>query len=299
MNSINWNLIRSFLSVAHEGSLSAACKSLGVSQPTLSRDIQAIEKSLKLQLFKRSTQGLLLTEAGRNLVEAAAGMDSAAQQFERLATGLSEQLEGDVRISANEIIGIFLLPAAIAEFRRQHPGVQVECVIDNHASNISKREADIALRMFRPSQVDLVAQRLPDMSLGFFAHQDYVQQYGDPQSVDEIRTHSLIGFDRNTEFIDEASKMGMRFSANDFALRTDHMLAQINLARSGAGIVGTHIRLAQHWPELKPVMQWIPLPALEFWLVCHSDTQYNSRIRALMRFLANWFREDAYRGILL
>jgi DNA-binding transcriptional LysR family regulator len=295
MNNLNWNLVRSFLTVSRNGSLSAAARELGVSQPTLSRDIQALETATELNLFKRTTQGLQLTEAGQRLVDAATRMNAAADLFSRQASGMSVELQGTVRISANEIVGIYLLPAAIAAFREQHPGVQIEIVITNQASSLSKRQADVALRMFQPSQPDLVARRLPDMELGFYAHRDYLQKYGKPETMEEFQQHTIIGFDENMEYIESAAQLGFQFTRENFALRTDHMLMQINLARAGAGIIGTHVVLAQHWNELQRILQWVELPPLEFWLVCHRDVQYNSRIRSVMQFLAKWFETTPYK----
>jgi len=299
MNNLDWGLIRSFLAVSQTGSLSAAARALGVSQPTLSREIQALESSTGLSLFKRTTQGLSLTEHGRALVETAGHMSDAADRFIRQASGMSVELEGDVRISVNEIVGIYLLPPAIAAFREQHPGVQVEIVITNRASSLSKRDADIALRMFRPSQPDLVARRLPDMEVGFYAHKDYIAKHGEPTNMDEFFQHSILGFDEGMDFINGGRAMGIEFKKQDFALRTDHLLAQLGLLRAGAGIGGTHVEIARHFPELKRVLEFIPLPKMEFWCVCHADVQFNSRIREMMHFLVKWFEKDPYREMLL
>lgn len=299
MNSPEWGKIRSFLAVSRLGSLSAAARELGVSQPTLSREIQALELSTHLNLFRRTTQGLQLTDAGQALVEAAGKMSAAADQFSRQASGLSVELSGEVRISVNEIVGIYLLPPAIAAFRIQHPGVQIDIVISNRVSSLSKREADIALRMFRPTQPDLVARRLPDMELGFYAHRDYIKKHGDPKNIEDFKTHTIIGFDEEMGFIDGAAALGYHFVRDNFALRTDHLLAQLSLMRAGAGINSTHVGLAKHWPELVRVLQWVPLPALEFWCVTHSDVQYNSRIREVMQFLTKWFSEDPYHAVLV
>ncbi|MBI3776823.1 MAG: LysR family transcriptional regulator, partial [Gammaproteobacteria bacterium] len=224
MNSYDWALIRSFLAVARTGSVSAAARLLGVSQPTLSRDVQALETATALNLFKRTTKGLQLTEAGQALMESATRMDDAADQFARQASGMSLDLYGDIRISANEIVGTYLLPPALAALREQHPGVAVEIVITNRASSLSKREADIALRMFQPAQPDLVARRLPDLELGFYAHRAYLQKHGTPATFTELQQHRPIGFDENIEFIDGAAQLGYQFTRNDFALRTDHLL---------------------------------------------------------------------------
>lgn len=298
MNNLNWEWLRAFLAVAQQGSLSAAARQLGQSQPTLSRQIQALEQATHLQLFARSTQGLALTDAGQRLMEAAQNMAHASEDFERQVLGLSERLSGEIRISANEIVGVYLLPPALRAFRELHPGVELELVIANGASSLSKREADVALRMFRPTQGSLVARRLPHLAMGFFAHRDYLARYGSPKSFEELAQHSLIGFDQHMHLMQAGAPAGFKVKREDFALRTDHMLAQVQLLRAGAGIGGTHVGLARHWPELEQIMHWLPLPQLEFWVVCHSDTRYSARIRTLTAFLADWFSPDPYAQIL-
>ncbi len=299
MNNIDWSLIRSFLAVARLGSLSSAARELGVSQPTLSRDIQAIEKQTALNLFRRTTLGLQLTEAGQSLVESAGTMDTAADRFARQVAGMSMELEGNVRLSVNEILGTYLLPAALTIFRQQHPGVQVEVVMTNATSSLSKREADIALRMFQPTQPDLVARHVADMPIGFYAHRDYLAQHGTPTNISEFKQHTIIGFDEGMDFIEGGAHLGYVFTRKHFALRTDNLILQHNLARAGAGIVGTHIGLAQYWPELERLLEDIPLPSYPLWLVCHADVQYNQRIRAMMQFLGEWFADDPYRHALI
>lgn len=294
MNSYDWGLIRSFLAVAQNGSLSAAARALGVSQPTLSRDIQALENATALNLFRRTTQGLQLTETGQSLVEAASRMNSAAELFTRQTVGLSAELTGDVRLSVNELVGCYLLPPALVAFREQHPNVNIEIVVSNAVSSLSKREADIALRMFRPTQPDVVARRLPPIALGFFAHNRYLSRHGTPTHFDDCRTHTLIGFDADTEFIDQASRQGYSMVRDNFAIRTDHLLLQTHLIRAAAGIGVTHVGLAAKWQDVVQVLHDVPLPELEFWIVCHRDVQHNSRIRAAMQFLGAWFEAGAY-----
>lgn len=289
MNNIEWELIRTFLAVAEQGSVSAAARSLGASQPTLSRQIRELERRTRLQLFERSPQGLALTDQGAALLAAASTMGEAAERFSRLAGGLSPELDGDVRISANEIIGYYLLPPLITAFRERNPGVSVEVVITNRASSLSKREADVALRMFRPSQPDLVAARLPDRALGFFAHRDYLARQGAPRSLEELAGHALIGFDEEPAFVETAARLGLELGRADFPLRTDHMLMHIALMRTGAGIGATHVDIASHYPELVRILPDAPLPPLEFWCVCHRDLRLNPRVRALMRFIGEWF----------
>lgn len=297
MNNVHWNLIRTFLTVVKLGSLSAAAKELGCSQPKLTRDIKSLESLTQLNLFKRSTQGATLTESGQLLVEPAQKMNECALSFNRKAAGLSTELSGDIRISVNEMVGLYLLPPVIAEFHQQHPYVNIEIVISNQTSSINKREADIALRMYRPTQPELVVKRLPNMPLGFYAHKDYIKRYGIPENFDDIKSHTIIGFDESTRFIDSAQSQGTKLERSDFKIRTDNILMQINLANAGIGIVATHKEIAKKVFNLQEIMEWVFLPDLQFWIVCHADTQYNTKIIALKQFIINWFKNDAYHGL--
>jgi len=294
MNSVSWDWVRAFIQTAKDGSLSAAAKKLGVSQPTLSRNIQMLEQHTKLQLFQRTTKGLTLTEAGEKLIESAQSMDDASDLFQRQVLGLSEELEGDIRITANEIVGIYLLPAALAAFRKMHPKVQLEIEITNKTTSLTKRDADIALRMYRPTQPDLIARRLSDLPLAFFASKNYIKQHGEPKNIEELKQHHIIGFDKGEEFTRIGKRLGFDFSQHDFQIRTDCLPAQINFARFDSGIVGTHVGLAKQYPELQQVMDWVTFPTLEFWVVCHGDTAYNAKIREFTKFLGQWFSNDEY-----
>ncbi|KAA3620342.1 MAG: LysR family transcriptional regulator [Proteobacteria bacterium] len=298
MNNIDWFLIHTFLAVAEHGSVSAAARAMGASQPTCSRHVRELERQTGLRLFERSAQGLALTEQGESLVEAAVAMGDSADRFSRLASGLSAELDGDLRISANEIVGYYLLPPLLARFRESHPGVRFELVITNRASSLSKREADVALRMFRPNQPDLVISRLPDLELGFFARRDYLARRGVPETFDELKAHTLIGFDEDPTFIEASARMGVDVGRDDFALRTDHMPLHIALMRAGAGIGATHVGIASAYPELVRILPQAPLPRLEFWSVCHRDLQLNPRVRALMRFIREWLGVEPYREVL-
>jgi len=297
MNNISWNLIRSFLMVVNKGSLSAAAKALDVSQPTVSRDIHSLEKYVQQNLFKRNTQGLILTRAGKALTESALKMSEHAESFNRKIHGLSTEIAGNIRISANEVVGICLLPSAVAAFVSLNPAVNVEILITNKTTNLNKCEADLALRMYRPTQPSLIVRRLPDMPLGFYAHQNYIKKHGIPESLKELRQHRIIGFDQATSFIDYSAAAGYQFSRNDFSYLTDSVLMQLNLARSASGIVATHKRLAEQWSELKPVLEWVNLPLMEFWVVCHGDVRGNVKTKAFADFLINWFEQDAYHGL--
>ncbi|TEW51439.1 LysR family transcriptional regulator [Psychromonas algicola] len=291
MNHLSWELIQIFSSVAKLGSLSKAAKALNISQPTLSRQIALLEKKLQITLFERSTQGLKLTDLGAKLIESSEMMQQASEQFVRTASGSIMSLAGNVRVSANEVIGLYYLPEAIAEFNQSYPEIQVEIDISNQSTSLHKRDADIALRMFRPTQPELFAKRLPNIELNFVASNDYLSKHGSPKNLQEIEQHTLIGYDKDPQFIKLIKQLGLPVVEKDFYLKTDFLPLQIELARKGAGITITHKHLIQQWDELNELMTEIKLPHLEFWLVCHADVQHNRRIRVLMSFLTTYLEK--------
>ena len=291
MNQLPWEWLQSFVAVARQGSLSRAAIELQSSQPTLSRHMAALEQKLGVSLFDRSTQGLKLTAAGEKLIESSSAMLQSAQQFQRIASGQQESLSGSIRISANEVVGLYYLPAIIAKFNRQYPLLEVEIDISNSVTSINKRDTDIALRMFRPTQPDLIAKKLQNISLYFSASKDYLRHYGEPQSIDDCSQHWLIGFDRDLTMLKALEKTGWQISPVDFKNRTDSLAMQIELARQGAGICVTHLPIIERYTELQIILQDVPIPKLEFWLVCHADVQHNRKIRLMMDFLNGSFSD--------
>ncbi|PKF80729.1 LysR family transcriptional regulator [Vibrio sp. vnigr-6D03] len=293
--NINWQWVRHFLVVAEQGSLSKAAEALSLSQPTLTRQIQRLEKELGYALFERSTQGLDLTENGVALLASAKRMSESADQFLRSAQGNSGVLKGAIRISVNELFGHFLLPKALVAFHESHPEIEFEVVISNEATNLSKRDADIAVRMFNHRQQDLVSRRLPSIPLGFYAHSAYIERHGLPMGIVDLAKHRLVGFDRMTSFIDEARQHGVELKLNDFCYRTDSLLQHWALLNQGAGIVATHQGLAKTSGELVQVLEVSPISELPCHLVVHQDIQTNTKVRTLLNFLGDWFESHGYQ----
>jgi DNA-binding transcriptional LysR family regulator len=292
---INWQQVRYFLWVADSGSVLKAAQANGVSQPTLSRKIKELESELGYALFKRSTQGLELTLDGSKLLETARKMADAADQFSRLASTRDIELNGDIRVSANEIVAHYLLPQVLFEFNQLYPQIKLDIVVDNYATNLSKREADIAIRMFKPKQVDLVIRRLPSIELGFFAHQTYLDENSSPKTLQELIAHQLIGFDANLSFISEAHRLGFELSRHDFALRSDSMLQQIALMQQGLGIAATHKLLGEELVDVEQVVSDVQLSQLDCYLVSHQDMINDIKMRTFVRFVGDWFDEHGYQ----
>lgn len=284
--SLAWEHVRSFLAVVREGSLLGAARRLKLTQPTIGRHIDLLEDKIGAPLFTRGRDGMILTDKGLNLVTSAEAMGASAEDFERRATGLQETIAGPVRISANEIFGALLLPAILVPFMAEHPEIEIEVEISNAATNLTRRDADVAIRMFRPLRADLIARKIAELPLGLYAHSDYLERHGAPRSVPDLQEHVFIGFDRNAGLIDAAAAVGVRFAASDFQFRCDSILSHVSAIRSGLGIGVTHQGLAARWPGVVRVLSDLDLPALEMWLVCHSDVRTNRRIRLMMDYLA-------------
>jgi DNA-binding transcriptional LysR family regulator len=283
---LSWDHIRTFHAVSHHGSLMAASRQLGLTQPTVGRHIDLLEEQLGFALFIRSRVGMRLTEKGVDLVATASEMLGTATAFERVASGLEERIEGTIRISANEILGALILPGIIAGFMADHPMIEIEIDVSNDVANLLQRDADIAVRMFRPTQNDLVARKIREAPLGLFAHESYLRRHPAPVDAADLREHILLGQDRNPSLIEAYRSIGLDLAPGDFQFRSDSNISTINAIRAGIGIGPLHLCIADLWPDVVQVLPDLPVPSLEFWLACHADVRHNKRIRLVMDFLA-------------
>lgn len=283
---IDWSLYRSFLAVMCEGSLSAAARVLGMTQPSIGRHVDALEQALGVTLFIRAQAGLSPTPVATELLEAVETMAAAVQQAARVASGGKEEERGTVRITASQIMGGEVLPALLTQYREQHPQVTIELVLTNKSEDLLKREADIAVRMIRPTQQALLAKRLGRVDIGMYAHQRYVKAHGMPKSLPELRHHTLIGADQDPTIAALAQQIGLPVSRDDFAFRTDSDLAQLAALRAGMGIGGCQMGVARRDPALMPVLPEVMVFSLDMWLVTHSGLKSNKRVMGLFRFLS-------------
>jgi DNA-binding transcriptional LysR family regulator len=286
MKKLNWELIQSFYIVSEQGSLSKAALILNSSQPTVSRQIALLEKILDVTLFNRSSKGLIITEAGTKFIESCAVMNDASEQFYRIAAGETLALSGSIRLTANEVIGTYYLPDLLVKFSVLYPNISVEVVISNNVTSLHKRDADIALRMIRPSQQNLIAKRLKDIKLNFVASEKYLSLHSEPENLIDAAKHSLIGFDKDPVFIKNITELKWPLTEKNFNFKTDFFPLQIELVKSGAGISILHEHLIKQWPELKVILKDVNIPVMNFWLVCHADVQHNRKIRVMMDFLS-------------
>ncbi|MGP0092200.1 MAG: LysR family transcriptional regulator [Xanthobacteraceae bacterium] len=280
-----WELYRSFLAVLQEGSLTAAARTLRLTQPTVGRHIDQLEQALRVPLFTRSQQGLLATDAALQLEPHARTMAASARALLRAASGEADEVRGTVRLTASEIIGAEVLPPILADFRARFPGIVIELVLSNRNEDLLRREVDLAVRMAQPTQTALVAKRLGAVGLGLHAHRRYVDAHGKPQSFEELAAHPLIGFDRETASVRSLRGTGLTITREMFALRSDSDLAQLAALRAGFGIGACQFGIARRDPDLLHILPEGFAVSLDVWVVMHEDSRASRRVRLLFDHL--------------
>lgn len=281
LETLDWSLIRAFLSVAEHGSLSAAARALGASQPTLGRQIRQLEADLQQVLFQRQPKGLILTDTGAALLAPAQKMREAMQDVAMTAAGLQTGMDGAVRITASESVSMNILPGIIAQLRMDHPGITIDLVPSDSTENLLFREADIALRHYQPEQVELVAKKLGELHFGIYAARSYLDRAGRPSSVAEMLQHPLIGYDRNEEIIQGMHERGMPATRDWFSLRCDSHPVGWELLKAGCGIGFGVACMAKDDPTVEELHFPIDLPTLPVWLVTHQSLRQTPRIAAV------------------
>ncbi|MFA5122378.1 LysR family transcriptional regulator [Zavarzinia sp.] len=289
-----WDHYRSLLAVLETGSLSAAARHLGLTQPTLGHHIAALEAALGVPLFTRSPRGLQPTATARLLRPHAEAMAAAEGALRRAASAEAGGERGTVRITASEVVGGLVLPPYLAEFRRRHPGIVLELSLSNLSEDLLHQAADIAIRMVTPRQEALVARPLGEIHLGLYARADYLAAAGTPARLEDIAGHALIGPDR-----DRAVLRGLGVAAlapEAFTLRLDDQAAQFAFIRAGYGIGVCQCGLAAREPGLVRLLPEAFEARLPVWLVCHEDLRASRRVRLVFDFLAEALADYIVRG---
>lgn len=274
-HTLDWAYIRSFLAVAETGSLTAAAQRTGQSQPTLSRHVKIAEDTLRTSLFTRARHGLTLTEAGRALLGPARAMARASAQFSAVATGQDTKLSGTVRITASVVVSHYLLPRILADLRRAEPDIEIELVPSDSSENLLYREADIALRMYRPTQLDIVTRKIADQSLALYAARDLVDRLGQPETLEDLRAFPFVGFDRSDMIIRAMREIGLNADRHFFGIRCDNQATFWELVRAGAGVGAMQAAIGDGDPAVIRLRFQPGLPSLPIWLAT-SDTLFKS-----------------------
>ena len=284
--NFDWNRARAFLVTAQEGSFSAAARALNTTQPTLGRQVAWLEEELGVALFERTPKGLQLTKSGYELVEYVKAMGEAATNLSRVASGHAETLEGSVCISASEAIAAFVLPPIISRLRTQYPGIEVEIIATNTISDLMRREADIAIRAFRPPQQDLIVKRLNDRHVHLYASSSYLNKLGNPQSPEDLTSADFLEFSRKNQIIPELQKYGFELTKQNFPVYVDNHLVQWELVKQGTGIGFMLQEVGDNEPLVSRVLPDFTAFEVETWLVVHRELNTSRRLRTVFDYLA-------------
>ena len=277
----SWDVYRTFEAVLREGSLSAAARALELTQPSVARHIDALEKAIGVALFVRTPRGLSPTDAALELKPFAELLASTSAALLRTAEGRLGEVRGTVRISASEVVGIEHLPAILTRLRQRHPALTIELALSNALDDLLQRKADIAIRMVRPEQKALVAKRIGFIQVGLHAHRDYLARRGVPTSLDDLRDHDLIGYDSETPAIRAIAQHYPALDRGAFALRVDSDVAQLSAIRAGFGIGICQVPIAASESDLVRVLPGAFTVNLETWIAMHEDLRSSARCRAV------------------
>ena len=293
--SFDWNQARAFLVVAEEGSLTAAAKALGLTQPTLGRQVAALESSLGVALFERVGRGLEPTPAGLELLEDVRAMGEAAGRLSLAATGKAQAVEGLVAITASDVMCAYILPPVLERLREAAPGLEIELVASGQIQDLKRREADIAIRHVQPTQPDLIARALPETTAHLYAASAYLNAFGRPARREDLAEHRFIGFDGAGRLPLALREFGLPVAPEQFRVFCEQGLVSWELVRRGLG-VGVMVReVAEQTPEVEMMLPHLPPIPVPTWLVTHRELRTSPRIRLVFDVLATVFTEAAKR----
>ncbi len=286
MTNPDWNHLRAFLETAETGSLTAAARKLGLTQPTLSRQVAAIEQSLQVTLFERAGQTMVLTAAGVRMLEHARTMGMAAQNLALAASGQSQDVSGLVTVSATDAVATWLLPPVVRKLRDTAPGISLEVVTSNALSDLRRREADVAIRHVRPEQPDLIGRLLRECTAGFYASTEWVARHGHPLTAEQARGLDFIGADRGGRYREQLASNGLSLAADQFKVLSENAVTAWMLVQQGLGIGVMMDQIANRTPQVVRVLDEVAPMRFPCWLVTHRELHTTRRIRVVFDALA-------------
>lgn len=285
--NFDWNRAKAFLVTAEVGSFTAAAASLGLSQPTLSRQVSALETELGVALFEHEGRGIVLTPSGVALAEHVRAMGEAAMQLSIAATGRSQCIEGSVCITTSEIAAAYILPAIIQKLRRKAPKVRIELIASNSTTDLRRREADIAVRFFRPTHPDLIVKKVAEITGRLYASEAYLADIGNPKKLQELDQAEYIEFSESDTITQSLKSIGLNPRASQFPIMTESRVVHWELAKTGLGIAAMPEIIGDNEPLVKRVLPSLMLGRGEVWLASHRELKTSRRVRLVFGFLAD------------
>lgn len=289
--SFDWNQVRAFLATAEEGSFSGAARALKSTQPTIGRQISALEGSLGVTLLERSARGLTLTQAGRELLDHVRAMGEAATLISMVADGQSQDVTGEVTVTATDLMAAAILPAILAPLRQAAPGIRVRIVATGDIRNLMQREADIAIRHVRPNQPDLIARHVGDFRGNLYAATSYLERAGRPRTPREVADHAFVGSPDPDRLIAPLHNHGVPVRAENFVMSSDSNVVEWELVKAGYGISMQPEVLCEAESGIEKVLPNLPSLQFPVWLTTHRELKTNRRIRVVFDTLARGLAE--------
>jgi DNA-binding transcriptional LysR family regulator len=278
-----WDDLRTVLAVARSGSLSGAARSLDIEHSTVFRRLEDIEKRLGTALFERSRSGYLANIHGEAIAEAAKRMEDAALAAERQVLGADSRLTGTVRIATSEMLGAYLLPLLLEEFLDAHPQIEIEVDISNQKVDLTRRDADLALRATMTPPEHLIGRKVGTIGSAIYGTQALLESAGSPPALDAL---PWIGFGDRMSTVLQAQWMRERFPQLIPRLRMDSFVAILQSAARGVGVAAIPIFAASQEPRLVRISEPLDAPPMSIWLLTHPDVRGNARVHALMKHIA-------------
>ncbi|MCD7059063.1 LysR family transcriptional regulator [Pelagibacterium xiamenense] len=284
--SFDWNLAKTLLAVAEEGSLSAAARALGQTQPTVSRQIAALEHSLDVTLFERTGRSVTLTRAGLELLDHVRSMASGANMLSLAASGKSQSIEGKVLITASELMSAYVLPPILSELCRKAPLLKIDVVADNGVRDLMRREADIAIRHTPSDQPNLIARSVREQIMRFYASPTYLENNGEPRE-DDFSGHQIVSYIEADRMLGYLVPAGLNLTKANFRLSSSSQVAALQMACAGLGMIILPDQIAMSISGLVPVLNTLKAFSVPTWLVAHRELRTSRRIRLVFDHLAD------------
>jgi len=280
---MEWDDLRFVLAVAEAGSLAGAARRLGVNHTTVLRRIGAFEKRLGVRLFERLPTGYVPTAGGEELIAAARAVDETVTRLERKLAGKDLRLSGVVRVTTTDTLMDAILPDMLRAFRDSYPGIQVEVAISNLMFNLTKREADVAIRPASKPPETLVGRRVAKIAFAIYASPRYLAD--NPRQ--DLPGHRWVVPDDSLAGTAAGKWMRSQFAGSEIALRADSLLALRQAAQAGLGLAPLPCYLGDAAPDLVRVDGPIAEMETSLWILTHADLRHTARIRAFTEFAAN------------
>lgn len=292
---LDWNNLRSFLELARHGKLTLTGKRLNIEPTTVGRHINKLEKDLDVQLFNRSPKGYTLNDEGYKLLVYAESIETKINSIYQSISGTDTELSGAVRMAVPEGLGVGVISKHIKTFKDKHPSIDLELVADTRSRSLSKREADIAITLARPTSGRLVAWKLSDYRLALYASHEYLQNNSKINSTKDINKHPFVSYIDDLIEFPQLKYMQDIFQDVSIIFRSSSLQAQHQAVKDGVGLALLHGFVAASDQKLQVILPKEVSVTREYWMVVHEDMSQLARVRAVSTFFTDIIKKEQKR----